>query len=241
ESALRGEDRAGRLLSVSAEAGLPDPGRATVLDIGSGTGNLLAAVSGRFEHAVGVDIAMRWLHLSRRRFRDRGLPEPALVCCCAEALPFPNAYFDSAFSLGTLEFARIPEMLLEQTARVLKPGGFFFLNTVNRFSAAPEPHVNLLGVGYLPRAWQAPYVRWRRRASFEHIVLRSRGELDRLLTPNFASREIRLPLLSDGDLAGFSPARRAAAKIYRVASRLSLFKNALRWIVPEWDVVLRKA
>src|SRR5262249_30659375 len=28
ESALRGEDRAGRLLSVSAEAGLPDPGRA---------------------------------------------------------------------------------------------------------------------------------------------------------------------------------------------------------------------
>src|SRR5262249_31496793 len=184
---------------------------------------------------------MPWLHLSRRCFRDRGLPEPALVCCCAEALPFPNGCFGSVFSLGTLEFARIPEMLLEQTARVLKPGGFFFLNTVNRFSAAPEPHVNLLGVGYLPRAWQAPYVRWRRRASFEHIVLRSRGELNRVLTPNFPSRQIRLPRLDDESISGLPPVARVAARIYRITSRIPILKRAVGWIVPEWDIVLRRA
>ncbi|HKF45151.1 MAG TPA: class I SAM-dependent methyltransferase [Thermoanaerobaculia bacterium] len=240
-NALRGEERAKRILDLAEREGLRDAGSATVLDIGSGTGNLLAAAQGRFGRTVGLDIAMRWLHLSRRRFRDRGLPEPALVCACAETPPFPTGFFDAAFSLGTFEFARIQAILLGQTERILKPGGLFILNTVNRYSVAPEPHVDLLGVGYLPRKWQRRYVRWRRGAKFENIWLVSRRELITMAGRNFPSVSARLPKLTAESVADLPPLRRAAAKVFSIGSRLPLVREALQWIGPEWDVVLRKA
>ena len=240
ENALCGEERARRILDLAEDEGLSDPKAATVLDIGSGTGNLLAASENRFGRIVGVDIAMRWLHLSRRRLLDRGLPEPALVCACAETPPFPTGFFDAAFSLGTFEFARIHVIFLGQTERLLKPGGFFLLNTVNRYSIAPEPHVDLFGVGYLPRAWQSRYVRWRRRTGFENIWLLSRCELSRMAAQAFPSVSIRLPKVTAKSIASLPPLRRSAAGAFRIGARLPIVREALQWISPEWDVVMRK-
>lgn len=237
--ALQGEAKARRflrLLDAAEPPGAPAP--QSVIEIGSGTGAFLAAASHRFPRVVGVDIAMRWLHLSRRRFLDRGLPAPALVCACAEALPFPDGAFDLAFTAATLEFTRDPARALGECARVLAPRGRLLLNTSNRFSLATEPHVDLWGVGFLPRRWQVPYVRWRRGVDFAKIRPLSLRELRRLAAPLFAARDIAPADAADETVAELPALKRAQVAVYRRVNRSRLLRPLLLRIAPEWDVRL---
>ena len=50
---------------------LPRGGR--ILEVGCGSGGLLAAAARSGRSMVGVDIASRWLVVARRRLADRGL------------------------------------------------------------------------------------------------------------------------------------------------------------------------
>jgi hypothetical protein len=79
---------------------------------------------------------------------------------------------------------------------VLAAGGHLHAVTCNRFSLAPEPHVRLLGVGYLPRPWQAPYVAWRGRGDYRHVRLLGRAELARLVraSPFHHGRPAAMPI-----------------------------------------------
>jgi len=240
-SALLGQERARHLLQILEDGTFHSRVSAgSVLEIGSGSGPFLAEASGRFKRLVGIDIGMRWLHLSRRRFMENGLDVPALVCCCAEHLPFPDGTFDLAVTSATLEFARDQARVLAECARILTADGSALVSTVNRFSLAPEPHVSLWGVGFLPRSWQAPYVRWRRRASFENIRLLSFWELDRLASRFFPGREFALGDVSDACLDRLRPGERLKVRAYRAAKSLRPVAALLRWWGPEWDVKLSK-
>jgi SAM-dependent methyltransferase len=239
--ALQGEAKARRFLRLLEEAAPSSaPPAQPVLEIGSGTGAFLAVASERFPRVVGVDIAMRWLHLSRRRFLDRGLPAPTLVCACAEALPFPDGAFDLAFTAATLEFTRSPAQAVAECARVLGPRGRLLLNTSNRFSLASEPHVHLWGVGFLPRRWQVPYVRWRRGVDFEKIRPLSLRELHRLAAPSFAAREVTPADAADETVAELPALLRAQVAAYRRLKRSRLLRPLLLRVAPEWDVRLAK-
>ena len=66
QAALRAPLRARDLLARMEEDGVP-LARSRLLDVGSGTGGLLAEAHGRVADRAGVDIAMRWLQVSRRR------------------------------------------------------------------------------------------------------------------------------------------------------------------------------
>jgi demethylmenaquinone methyltransferase/2-methoxy-6-polyprenyl-1,4-benzoquinol methylase len=93
---------------------------ARVLDIGTGTGKLAAAVSARLPRAqvVGVDFALPMLRLGR---------PPGATAADVLALPFADAVFDclvSAFVVRNL--ADVRRGLIEQ-ARVLRPGGRLIL------------------------------------------------------------------------------------------------------------------
>jgi SAM-dependent methyltransferase len=238
-SALRGDDKARRTLAILEDGTFRDPVRAqSVLEVGSGTGAFLAEAARRFPRVVGADIAMRWLHVSRRRFRDLGLPPPTLVCCCAERLPFPDGAFDLAVSTATLEFTRDPQAALAEAARVLRPGTAFVVNTVNRYSLASEPHVGLWAVGFLPRRWQAPYVQWRRRARFENVRLLSLRELRRLAGAHFASIEVAPADVPDATLRTLPARQRALVRAYRLLKRVPPAAALLRQVAPEWDVKL---
>jgi SAM-dependent methyltransferase len=238
-SALRAEARASHLLARMADDGVR-LGTARVLDVGSGTGGFLAAAQGRVREVVGLDIAMRWLHLSRRRFRDRASAVPPLVCACAEGLPFADGAFDVVVSTGTLEFARDLDRVLAECARVLRPGGRAYLTVVNRYALAPEPHVGLWAVGWLPRAWQAGYVRRRGRGDFASVRLPSLAELRRAAARHFAERRIE-PARLPADLAADLPLRaRLALRAYDAMGRLRPLRTALRRFGPEWDVTLTR-
>ena len=236
--ALQGEPKARRFLGLLEADGAA--GARRVLEIGSGTGAFLAVAAERFPLVVGVDIAMRWLHVSRRRFMDRGQPVPPLVCACAEALPFPDGAFDLAVSAATLEFARDPGQVLSECARVLSAGGGLLVNTQNRFSLAPEPHVDLRGVGFLPRRLQVPYVRWRRGVDFAKIRPLSLRELRRLAAPLFPAREIAPADAADETVAQLPAAQRAQVALYRRLKRVRMLRPLLLRVAPEWDARLRK-
>jgi len=240
--ALLGEAKARRLLRVLEDGDSRSARSArTVLEIGSGTGALLAAAADRFPRVIGVDIAMRWLHLSRRRFLDRGLPVPRLVCACAERLPFPDGSFDLVVSAATLEMTRDPGQALGECARVLAPRGTVLVNTGNRFSLAREPHVQLWGVGFLPRSWQVAWVRWRRGVDFSKIRPLSLRELHRLSAPFFGSRQVAPADAADETVAELPPLRRAQVALYRAARRIRVTRPLLLRVAPEWDVRLSKS
>jgi ubiquinone/menaquinone biosynthesis C-methylase UbiE len=239
-SALLAEEKALRVLGLLEKDATGPPAR-RVLEIGSGTGGFLAVAAPRFEEVVGLDIAMRWLQLSRRRFRDLGRDAPPLVCACAEQLPFPQGRFDLIVMTATLEFARDPSRVLAEAARCLDEGGVLFVNTVNRFSLAPLPHVDLWGVGFLPRALQGRYVRWRRGVDFKSLSTLSYPELKRLAARDFASCDVVPGDVPDAVLLELGEARRAQVRLYRGLKRLRLVLALLRWLGPEWDVKLGKA
>jgi SAM-dependent methyltransferase len=239
--ALQGEAKARRLLRLLEDGTFPAaPEARSVLEIGSGTGALLAVATERFARVVGVDIAMRWLHLSRRRFLDLGRPAPPLVCACAEWLPFPDGAFDLVVSAATLEVLRDPGQGVAECARVLAPRGTVLLNTGNRFSLAPEPHVQLRGVGFLPRRWQGPYVRWRRGVDFAKIRPLSLRELHRLAAPLFTTRQVVPADAAEETVAGLPALQRAQVGLYRALRRRRFLRSLLLRVAPEWDVRLAK-
>jgi ubiquinone/menaquinone biosynthesis C-methylase UbiE len=94
----------------------------SLLDIGCGTGNLLAAAAALFPGArlVGIDPSAALLRRARQRAEVAGAE---LLDGAVERLPFANAVFDGCLSLLVLqEFADRPGALREMR-RVTRPGG----------------------------------------------------------------------------------------------------------------------
>ena len=239
-SAMLGEQRARRAFDILEDGTFRRPVKAKrILEIGCGTGNFLAVGAERGGETVGVDIAMRWLHLSRRRFIDKGLEVPPLVCACAEYLPFADDSFDLVAMSSTLEFTSDPARVFGESARVLSARGALFVNTVNRFSLAPDPYAQAFGVGWLPRRLQARYVKWRRGATYKTRTL-SFGELARLGRCDFAAAEFALPDVGDEALARLPRATQRQIKLYRFFKKLPVFSFLLKRLGPGWDIVWRK-
>ncbi|MGI8619950.1 MAG: methyltransferase domain-containing protein [Gemmatimonadaceae bacterium] len=147
--------------ALVAGADWPDAEGASLLDIGCSTGALLVALSDRHPRRTGVDVALRWLAVGRIRLRDAGV-DATLVCANAEYLPFPDRSFGAVTCVDTLEHVRDANAAMRQAYRVSLPGAPLLCTANNRLAPVPEPNIHLWGVGYLPRRWQAGYVKWRR-------------------------------------------------------------------------------
>ncbi len=241
-SAMLGEQKAQPILNLIKEntANKNSLSEQKVLEIGSGTGNFLILAAPQFKQVVGVDIGMRWLHVSRRRFMDKGVPVPPLVCCCAEYLPFPDNSFDFATAISTFEFVGNQQKVLAEFARTLNENGEVYINSVNRFSIARDPYAYLWGIGFLPRRWQAKYVFWRRGASYENVKTLSYGEFRRLSRAYFPDSKFALPDVAPEMLEQFSRFTRLQVHAYRLVRKLPVFSQMLKRFGPGWNIRLRK-
>lgn len=107
---------------------LPGPGR--VLDLCTGTADLLIEWAGRGTgHAgAGVDLSSRMLSLGRAKLRERGLLARAfLLAGDAERLPFATACFDGALVAFGIRNVGDVDAALGEVARVLRPGARFVI------------------------------------------------------------------------------------------------------------------
>jgi SAM-dependent methyltransferase len=216
---LTAPERAQRWLDALGSASVSGP----LLDLGCGSGSFLSAVGPSRADVVGVDIAMRWLIVARKRLDEEGLGHVPLVCGCSERLPFADRTFAGVVAGDVIEHVADQGATLQEGHRVLQPDGRLFLAAPNRFSLAPEPHVQVWGVGFLPRRWMSPYVRWASGRDFRAIRTLGYVEWKRLIRRSpFVRARIEAPGLPLADLDHFGPLKRRVALGYNrlVATRL---------------------
>lgn len=94
----------------------------TVLEIGAGTGANLAHYPPAVERLVVTEPSEAMLDRLRPRLAEATLPVTAVVTG-AEALPYPDAWFDTVVSTLVLCTVDDPAASLAEIHRVLKPGG----------------------------------------------------------------------------------------------------------------------
>ncbi|HYM11591.1 MAG TPA: methyltransferase domain-containing protein, partial [Bryobacterales bacterium] len=138
---------------------------------------LVVAAARRFAFVAGVDVAFRWLVVGAVRLREASVRAP-LVCANAEFLPYPDDSFTAVAATDLVEHLIDPAPVFAECRRVATPGGAVYFSTNNRYALAPEPHVNVWGVGWLPRGLQAGYVRLASDRAYRNITLRSAAELE---------------------------------------------------------------
>jgi SAM-dependent methyltransferase len=209
-----------------------------LLDLGCGTGSFLAAVGGEVPCACGVDIALRWLLVARKRLDEEGLGHVGLVCACAEDLPVEGATFEAIVAGDVIEHVGDQAATLGEAHRVLRPGGRLFMASPNRYSLAPEPHVGVWGVGFLPRRWMAGYVRRVRGIEFRAVRNLGFGEWRRLLAGSpFRGGSVVVPPLPDCDLVRFGRLERWLARVHNAAVTSTPGQRLGRAVGPLFHVV----
>ena len=107
------------------------PGGLTVLDIGCGGGFLAEQFAALGCHVTGVDPSPASIGTARAHAAARGLRIDYRVGA-GEELPVQDAAFDVACCCDVLEHVADVDRVISETARVLKPGGLYLFDTVNR-------------------------------------------------------------------------------------------------------------
>lgn len=92
-----------------------------ILELGHGTGGLLADMTARDLSVVGLDLSSYMSRQAQGRLRSQGI-NPRLVRGQAQCLPFPDASFANVVATFPTEFILEPQTLTS-IARVLRPGG----------------------------------------------------------------------------------------------------------------------
>jgi SAM-dependent methyltransferase len=188
---------------------------------------------------VGADIALRWLIIAKKRLGEG--KSVVLVCCSAEHLPFPDGAFDGVVGLHVLEHTQDRQAVLSETARTLRPGGWYCFLTPNRFSLGPEPCVRVWGVGFLPRSLAGKYVRLVKGMPYRHIRLLSRFELRRLLSRSgLRGWTISPPPIAACEQRAVARFGRVLIRLYHTLRRLPGFSFLLQIFGPFLQVVGQK-
>jgi ubiquinone/menaquinone biosynthesis C-methylase UbiE len=127
------------VLSLIASEGMPE----SILDVGCGTGRLLREARLRWPNAqfIGVDAAEGMVETAQQL-----TPDATFHVGRAEALPLPDASIDVVLSTMSFHHWHDQAAGLREVARVLRPGGRFFLADISvpalfaKFIRSPQVH-----------------------------------------------------------------------------------------------------
>jgi 2-polyprenyl-6-hydroxyphenyl methylase / 3-demethylubiquinone-9 3-methyltransferase len=108
-----------------------EPTGLTVLDVGCGGGYLAEELSCLGCHATGIDPSFASIAAAVSHANQTGLRLTYRVAR-AESLPFGDESFDAVTCCDVLEHVSSLEETISEISRVLKPGGLFLYDTINR-------------------------------------------------------------------------------------------------------------
>ncbi|HLW00914.1 MAG TPA: bifunctional 2-polyprenyl-6-hydroxyphenol methylase/3-demethylubiquinol 3-O-methyltransferase UbiG [Ktedonobacterales bacterium] len=149
-----------------------DPRDLCALDVGCG-GGLLAEEFARLGCQVtGIDPSAPSIATARAHASQAGLAI-AYQVGVGEQLPFADASFDLVYCCDVLEHVSDVERVIAETARVLKPGGVYCFDTINRTLFSKLVTIKLF------QEWQATAFLPPRLHAWEQYV--TPAELKRLL------------------------------------------------------------
>ena len=108
------------------------PEGTAVLEIGVGTGGLLAELALRTSKVIGVDHSPAMLEEAGRRIVDRGVSGVELRLGEMSHLPMPDSSVECVVANMVLHHAANPAAVLAEVQRVLAPGGLLLLADLAR-------------------------------------------------------------------------------------------------------------
>ncbi len=139
--------RVGRL--DKACEGVFDAGRVNILEIGCGRGEMLSALMERYDaRCVGLD-PVESLFINNRKDAPE-LYDAMMIKGFAEEIPFCEANFDLVLGYNSMEHFTDPRQVVDESHRVLKPGGAMYFWFGPPFNGPYGPHLqNRLGLPYV--------------------------------------------------------------------------------------------
>jgi 2-polyprenyl-6-hydroxyphenyl methylase/3-demethylubiquinone-9 3-methyltransferase len=102
-----------------------------VLDLGCAGGFMAEALADRGAVVTGIDPARQAVAAARAHAGAAG-HDIAYDVGAGEALPYADAAFDAVICVDVLEHVDDLDAVLAQVVRVLRPGGMFLFDTINR-------------------------------------------------------------------------------------------------------------
>ncbi|MGB1581500.1 MAG: class I SAM-dependent methyltransferase, partial [Nevskiales bacterium] len=116
-----------------------------VLDIASGDGLLAELLSDHAQSVTCVDISEAVIRAGRRQLGKH--PHIDFKLGDMHQLPFADGQFDTAFLMHALTYTDQPQDVLNEAARILRPGGQLIVATLSQHdhqaTVAEYDHINL--------------------------------------------------------------------------------------------------
>lgn len=165
-----------------------DPAESTALDVGCGGGLLAEEVAGLGFRVTGLDPSAPSLATAREHAQASGL-EITYIEGRGEELPISDASFDLAYCCDVLEHVDDVPAVLREIRRVLRPGGLFVYDTINRTP------ISKLVVIKLFQEWDS--TRLAEPGLHDHAMF---------IKPKELERELRAARLEPRASEGFKPA-----------------------------------
>jgi SAM-dependent methyltransferase len=104
-----------------------------VLEVGCGAGTDLVRFARGGAVTTGIDLAASAIALARRNFALEGLHANLLVAD-GEQFPFTERSFDLVYAHGVVQYTTNATALVNESLRVLRPGGTAIFQVYNRIS-----------------------------------------------------------------------------------------------------------
>lgn len=156
----------------------------TVLDLGCGGGFMSEAMARQGALVIGLDPCIPLLEVARKHALISGL-HIDYRAGYGESIPLPAQSVDRVVCVDVLEHVEEVPHVLREIRRVLKPGGIFFFDTINRTWLAKHLVINMAEnlLRIIPRGTHDPRKfirpeemrRYLLSSGFSHIAKRFTG------------------------------------------------------------------
>jgi ubiquinone/menaquinone biosynthesis C-methylase UbiE len=126
--------RSAKVIQSVERSGVKLKGR--VLDAGCGSGGTALSIAEEVSFAVGLDLSPRFSDAGTRLAREKRIRNVAFTQGDGLKLPYADGSFDVVLSHSVIEHLPSAETYIAECARVLRPGGRFYLSTAPTLSLA---------------------------------------------------------------------------------------------------------
>lgn len=215
-------------------------GNGPLLDAGCGSGSLLLALAGSPRLIVGLDIALRWLVICRKRLEELGINRQ-LVCADILQPPFREQSFAVITGIDLIEHTRDSEKAAHSIARLIQPGGCVWLTVSNRYTPGPHPSTRLWAIGYLPKKIAGKVSQSLRGVdSLRHIQFTTPVQVIKSLKrAGFELELVQPKRIADKMQSNPPPLEQILIGIYRLLCRRALSRHLLVWLGPISEIKVK--